>query len=325
MPKLATEVNFTFHNGKTFPALGLGTVPPEDKSEVKQQVITAIKAGYRHIDTAWYYGSEEYIGQALEELFEDGTIKREDIFITTKVWPSYWHSPEKSLDESLSKLGVDYVDLFLQHWPKAFSGDENGLPPDPRDEQGNLKYDDDPVTGVKYIEVYHELERILENTNKVKSIGVSNYSLPRLRKLLAETKTKPVANQIELHPQLPQVDLVKYTQHNGIVVIAYSPVGSVGAPVLKLPLIKELAEKYDVTTNEIVNAYHILNKVAVIPRSSNLDRIKNNIRLPELSKEDLDRLTQIGVDNPKRYINDEWGYGLGFRNWEGDNISTVFD
>lgn len=93
--KKATDVYFTLNNGIKIPALGLGTVPSGDPSGVKDQVVTAIKAGYRLIDTAWYYGTEKYVGQALKEVFDEGVVKREDIFITTKVWPSFWHSPEK--------------------------------------------------------------------------------------------------------------------------------------------------------------------------------------------------------------------------------------
>lgn len=324
MTKLATEIDFKLHNGLTIPALGLGTVPPENKSEVKQQIITAVKAGYRHIDTAWKYGSEEYIGEALKELFSEGTIKREDIFVTTKVWPSYWNNPEKSLDESLKRLGLDYVDLLLQHWPTTFKSDEDGEPSLPRDDNGDIIYDDDPVNGTKYLETYKGLEKILDNTSKVKSIGVSNYSIPRLKKLLSIAKHKPVVNQFELHPQLPQLDLVKFTKENDILVVAYSPVGSNGAPVLKLPLVKELAKKYDVTENEIINSYHIKNNVSLLPRSSNLERIKTIIRLPDLTDDELKKLTQIGIDNPKRYINADFGYGLGFKWWEGDTLSKEF-
>ncbi|EGW32900.1 D-arabinose dehydrogenase [Spathaspora passalidarum NRRL Y-27907] len=324
--QLATKVDLKLSNGKSIPALGLGTVPPEDPSELKQQVITAIKAGYRHIDTAWYYGTEKYIGQALKELFDEGVIKREDLFVTTKVWPSFWHSPEKSLDKSLEDLGLDYVDLFMQHWPVALHGDENGLPPAPKHDDGSLWYDDDPVTGTKFIETYHKMEDIIDKTSKVKSIGVSNYSIPKLKQLLPKVrKYAPVVNQIELHPQLPQLELVDYCKSKGIVVVAYSPVGSNGAPVLKVPLIQELAKKYDVTTNEITNAYHVLNGRGVLPRSSNLERIKTIIRLPQLSEDDLKKLDQVGLQNPKRYICDSWGYGLGFRYWEGDTLSTEFD
>ncbi|KAK6457322.1 D-arabinose dehydrogenase [Scheffersomyces xylosifermentans] len=325
MTQLATSVKLTLNNGKTIPALGLGTVPSDDPSDVKDQVITAIKAGYRHIDTAWYYGTEKYVGEALKELFDEGVVKREDLFITTKVWPSFWHSPEKSLDISLATLGLDYVDLFLQHWPVALHGDENGLPAQPRDKDGNLIYDDDPVSGTKFIDAYHSLEQILDNTTKVKSIGVSNYSLHKLKQLLPKVKHIPVINQIEYHPQLPQQDLVDYAEKNGIQISAYSPVGSNGAPVLKLPLIQELATKYDVTVNEVANAYHILQGRSSLPRSSNLERIKTIVRLPSLTKEELASLYQVGVENPTRYINDEWGYGLGFKWWEGDTLSKDFD
>lgn len=315
MSGLATEVLQKLNNGRTIPALGLGTVPPEDPSEVKDQVVTAVKAGYRHIDTAWYYGTEKYIGQALKELFDEGIVKREDLFITTKVWPSYYHSPEKSLDTSLSDLGVDYVDLFLQHWPICLHGDENGLPAVPRDDQGNLIYDDDPVTGTKFIEVYQSIEKILDNTSKVRSIGVSNYSIEKLAKLLPVVKHIPTVNQIEYHPQLPQQDLIEFAALNGIHIEAYSPNGSSGAPVLKLPLIKDLASKYNVTENEVAQAYHILQGRSVLPRSSNLERIKTIVRLPQLTLEELDALYKVGEENPTRYIRDDFGVGIGFKWW----------
>ncbi|EGW30931.1 uncharacterized protein SPAPADRAFT_68155 [Spathaspora passalidarum NRRL Y-27907] len=320
----ATSVKLQLSNGKTIPALGLGTIPPDDNpGSVKDQVITAIKEGYRHLDTAWYYGSEKYIGEALKELFDEGVVKREDLFITTKVWPSFWHNPEKSLNTSLKDLGLDYVDLFLQHWPITLHGDENGQPATPKKDDGSLIYDDDPANGTKYIETYHKMEDILDKTDKVKSIGISNYSIKKLEQFLPEVrKYKPVVNQIELHPQLPQQDLVDYCESRGIVIVAYSPVGGPGAPVLEIPLINELAKKYMVTPNEIAEAYHILNNRGVLSRSANLSRIKTITRLPKLSKEELKALYQVGVDNPKRYNCVPYGFGIGFRWWTGDLYST---
>ncbi|CAK7900182.1 D-arabinose dehydrogenase [NAD(P)+] heavy chain [[Candida] anglica] len=327
MTKYATDVRIKLNNGLEIPAQGLGTVPPDGHPEaVKDQVLAAVKAGYRHIDTAWYYGSEKYIGQALQELFKEGVVKREDLWITTKVWPSYWHSPEKSLDTSLKDLQIDYVDCFLQHWPVCLHGGADGTPAEPRNDQGGLDYDDDPVTGTKFIDVYHTLEDILDNTNKVKSIGISNYSIPKLKQLLPKVKKHvPVVNQFEYHCQLPQKDLTDLCKKHNIVVIAYSPVGGPGAPVLKLPLVKKLAEKYDVSVNEIANAYHILEGRVSIPRSSNLERIKTTTKLPPLTSEELKELYEVGEANPTRYTNDEWGFGLGFRWWKGDVLSKEFD
>lgn len=323
----ATTITLTLNNGIEYPALGLGTLPSHNNAAaVKDQVKAAVKAGYRQIDTAWYYGTEKYVGEALTELFKEGVVKREDLFITTKVWPSFYHNPEKSLDISLKALQLDYVDLFMQHWPICLHGDENGLPAVPKDEEGNIKYDDDPVSGTLYIDVYHKLEDLLEKTNKIRSIGVCNYSLPRLKNLLPKVKKHiPVINQIEYHCYLPQKDLVEFSEKHGIHITAYSPVGGEGAPILKLPLVKELAQKYAVTTNEIATAYHILNGRGVIPRSSNLERISTITRLPSMTKMELEKLYDIGEKEPERFVNDPWGYGLGFKWWKGDVLSKEFE
>lgn len=323
--ELAVEKRIALNDGNSIPALGLGTVPSEDPADVKNQVMAAIRAGYRLIDTAWYYGTEKYVGEGIHQALEEGIVKREDLFITTKVWPLMHHSVEKSIENSLKTIGVDYLDLVLQHWPICIHGDANGLPATPFDDQGKLIYDDDPVDGTGYITFYNKLEDYkYNNPNKVKSIGISNYSIPRLEKLLNSRKRYvPVLNQIEYHPELPQKDLTDYCEENDIVVQAYSPVGGTGAPVLNLPYVKELAEKYEVSTNEIANAYHILEGRSSIVRSSKMARIKNNINLPPLTKEELGKLYDIGAKNPKRYTNDPWGYGLGFKWWEGDTLSKV--
>ncbi|CAH6719639.1 NAD(P)H-dependent D-xylose reductase [[Candida] jaroonii] len=323
---LATEVDIKLNDGNTLPALGLGTVPSDDPSDVKNQVVAAVKAGYRHIDTAWYYGTEKYIGEALKQIFEEGIATREDLFITSKVWPSLHHDPEKSLNSSLKDLGIDYVDLLLQHWPVCLHGDANGLPATPFDAKGNLLYDDDPVSGTGYIKFYNRIEDLKFNSNKIKSVGVSNYSVPKLRELLRNRKRYvPVVNQIEYHPQLPQKDLENFCAEHNIILEAYSPVGGTGAPVLKLPLINELAKKYDVSVNEIANAYHLLQGRSALPRSSNLARIKVNVRLPQLTNDEIQQLYNIGDKKPVRYTNDPWGYGIGFKWWEGDTLSTEFD
>lgn len=320
--KLATSVYFELNDGHRIPALGMGTVPPDDPSLVKQQIIEAVKAGYRHIDTAWYYTTEKYVGEALKELFAEGVVKREDLFITTKVWHSFWHNPEKSLDQSLEALGLDYVDLFLQHWPICTHGDENGRPVRPMTFWNMPDYDDDPVTGTKFIEVYNKIEDIKINTSKVRSVGVSNYSIPKLKALLPKVKKYvPVVNQVEAHPHLPIQDLFDFCAEHKIIIEAFSPVGSTGAPVAKDPFIIKMGEKHGVTSNEIINAYHILQGRVVIPRSTNPERIRTNVRLPQLSKEELHELYELGEKNPRRYICDPWGYGLSHKYWKGDTLS----
>lgn len=315
--KLATEPRVKLNNGKEIPLLGLGTYCLGEHSEVKEQVKTAIKAGYRHIDGAWVYLTEKYVGEAINELIAEGIVTREELFVTTKIWPTFHTNPEEGLKQSLKDLNLDYVDLVLQHWPVNLAcPDKNGKPMFPKNEDGSTAFDDNTSDETGFIEFYKNLEEMyLKNPDKVSSIGVSNYSISFLEKLLPVVKVKPVVNQIEYHPQLPQQDLVDYCTKNGIHITAYSPVGSNGAPVLKLPLLQTLAEKYGVTTNEIAIAYHILEGRSAIPRSSNLERIKTNIRLPELTTEELKQLYQIGVDKPKRYVAEKGWPALGFERW----------
>ncbi|ODQ79868.1 hypothetical protein BABINDRAFT_166972 [Babjeviella inositovora NRRL Y-12698] len=313
MTKLATEVVFTLNNHTKIPALGLGTATPSEKNaETKEAVIAAVKAGYRHIDTAWYYGTEKYIGYALEELFAEEIVTREELFITTKVWPSMHSNPAKSLEQSLQDLGLDYVDLFLQHWPLAFQSDEDGKPSVPRSADGTILMDPQG----DFIATYKKIEDLYKHTDLVKAIGVSNYSQSFLEKLLDQVDVVPAVNQIELHPQLPQKALCDYCTEHHIIVTAYSPLGSSGAPVTKLPLVQKLAKKYGVNENELLQSYHINSGRVVIPRSTNPDRIASIVRLAELSQEDLQALYHLGEENPKRYICDPWGKNLDFQWWD---------
>lgn len=270
-----------------------------------------MKAGYRHIDTAWYYGTEAYIGEALKELFDAKVVTREELFITTKVWPSMHANPEKSLEQSMKDLGVDYVDLLLQHWPLAFDSDSDGQPAVPYNADGTIR----EASNATFIDFYQKLENIYLNTSLVRALGVSNYSQGFLEKLLRVAKVVPVVNQIELHPYLPQQALCDYCQEHGILITAYSPLGSSGAPLVKEPLVQRLAEKYGVGAGELLQSYHIQSGRIVIPRSTNTERIRGSVRLAPISKGDLDALYQLGVLAPKRFICDPWGTKLGFEWW----------
>ncbi|VEU23214.1 DEKNAAC104337 [Brettanomyces naardenensis] len=309
----ALDIDITLNTGAKIPAVGFGTVCfDEFKSQFKDALKAALLEGhYRHIDTAWYYGTEALIGEVLQELFESGKLKREDIFVTTKVWPSFWKDPLKSLEKSLHDLRLDYVDLFLQHWPLAFEGDENGLPAVPKDAEGNVKF----AKGADYLSTWKKMILIYKNTTKTRAIGVSNYTPKMLTRLLKETDVVPATNQVELHPHLPQVELVKFCKEHKIVVEAFSPLGGNGAPNLKIPLVQQLAKKYNVPAVDIIVNYHAQAGRVVLPRSQNVERIKKGFSEVKLTEKELAELDQFGIDHPKRFINDVWGNDLGFEHW----------
>ncbi|CDK28783.1 unnamed protein product [Kuraishia capsulata CBS 1993] len=295
----ATEVDFTLNDGNKIPAVGLGTAfPRENQDLVTDCIITALKSGIRHIDTAWYYGSEPMIGVALQKAFTEGIVKREDIFITTKVWPGRHDDALGSLNDSLEFLQLDYVDLFLQHWPLCFIKDTFTV-----DERF------DPL------DTWKEIIEIKKTTKKVKSIGVSNYSIRSLERLFKETDVIPAVNQVELHPRLPQLELVEFCRDHGILMEAFSPLGSGGAPLLKIPLVNELAEKYKATATDILISFHVCKGTVVLPRTQNLERLKQGWEFVKISNEDLAKLNEYGIANHYRYIAAEFGINLGFPDW----------
>ncbi|GME83224.1 unnamed protein product [Ambrosiozyma monospora] len=215
------------------------------------------------------------IALALAELFFEGVVKREDLFITTKVWPSMWNNPPRSVDESLKRLGLDYVDLVLQHFPLTFKADDNGN--SLMDDDGQPIFDDGDylITWKKLIELY-------KNGDK--------------------TDVVPLVNQVELHPSLPQVELVNFGKSKGIITEAYSRLGSGGAPLLKLPIIQTMTEKYGVSGADILINYHVKSGRLIVPRSLNVERVTNGYKSVDFSAEDLKTLDQEGIDHPKRYM-----------------------
>jgi D-arabinose 1-dehydrogenase len=307
------ELTVKLNDGNVMPALTIGTPWTEEEFKTLPGVLqAAIDNGFRSIDTAWYYGSEPTIGNFLKDLFKTGTIKREDLFITTKVWPALWDRAEYSIKKSLSDLGLDYVDLALQHWPVCFKGaNEEGFPKNPYDENGVLQFDEDGDWLVTY-------KQLLEVQKKglVKSVGVSNFTQAHLKRAVDETGVVPTVLQIELHPKIPSLDLVEYAESLGVKVAAFSPLGSTGVPLLKEPVVLELAKKYNFQPASVIYAYHLLRGRILITRTSNPARIPGMKTIPNLTQEDIERLDQIGESHPKRYIQDDWGVGLGFPHWK---------
>ncbi|CAL1707770.1 unnamed protein product [Somion occarium] len=276
------------NTGAVIPGIGLGCgsdLTPEGIRETKNWVLSAIKLGYRLLDTAALYGTESVVGKAVRE----SGVSREEIFVTTKL---HWTHPSifwKSLDDSLEALNVGYVDLYLMHSPITWKYEGDGFGMDkifPKDENGNAKLLDHP----NFNETWAMMEMALA-TGKVRAIGVSNFSIKTLEQLLKTAKVVPAVNQVEMHPFLVQEDLLQYCRSKGIIVEAYTPTGY--SNVLDLPLIKELADKYNVTPVQLVLAWHIARGVIPLPKSTNAGRQKQNITLPTLDPEDVKRISSL--------------------------------
>ncbi|KXT13639.1 hypothetical protein AC579_4983 [Pseudocercospora musae] len=301
------HTTYTLNTGAKIPAVGLGTWQ-SPAGEVKAAVAHALKSGYRHIDAAFVYGNENEVGEGLKEAFDSG-IKREDVFITSKLWCTYHRTPEKCLDEGLKKLGLDYVDLYLVHWPAPVPMNPNGNDPMfPRHPDGSRDLD----TEWSHVQTWKEMEKLLK-TGKTKAIGVSNYSVPYLKELLEKAEVVPAANQIENHPYLPQQEIVDFCKEKGILIEAYSPLGSTGSPLFQEDGVKEVAKKHNVGPGTILISYQVNKGHVVLPKSVTPSRIEENLKIVQLDSSDLEALE--GIHKKKgltRYVYPQFGVKLGF-------------
>ncbi len=254
----------TLANGVVKPWLGLGVYKADDGTEVEQAIRMALEAGYRSIDTAAIYENEAGVGKAIR----DSKIPREEIFVTTKVWNTEqgYESTLQAFDTSLQKLGLDYIDLYLVHWP---------------------------VPG-KYRETWRALETLYKK-GLVRSIGVSNFHIHHLEDLFSVCEVKPMLNQIEMHPYLIQKELRQYCEQHGIYVEAWRPLMRGN---LEVPLLQEMAERYQKTPAQIVLRWDLQHKVLVIPKSVRKERIIENAGLFdfELTDEDMAMLDSLNRD-----------------------------
>ncbi|KZT27139.1 Aldo/keto reductase [Neolentinus lepideus HHB14362 ss-1] len=288
----------TLNSGATIPQIGLGTWLSKP-NEVENAVEIAVKNGYRHLDLARVYQNQDEVGRALKKVIPS-VVKREDLFITSKLWNSS-HKPEnveKELDETLAQLGIEYLDLYLVHWPVAFAPGQGLFPKHPSKE-GEVDLD----LSTSLVDTWKAVIE-LPKTGKVRSVGVSNFTIEQLKGIIAATGVKPAANQIEAHPLLPQDDLVEFSRKEGIHLTAYSPLGNnlVGKPKLTdYPVVQEIAKKLGATTAQVLVAWGVYRGYSVIPKSVQEGRIISNFKQIELSKADYDEITKIGHAQHTRF------------------------
>tara|TARA_R110000737_G_scaffold334317_2_gene352511 strand:- start:330 stop:1190 length:861 start_codon:yes stop_codon:yes gene_type:complete len=260
--------SFELHNGVQMPYFGLGVYLSKDGSEVINAVKEALNHGYRHIDTAAIYNNEEGLGKGVQE----SNVDRKDIFFVSKVWNTDqgYDATLKAFDASLERLGTDYLDLYLIHWPK-----------------GELSK-----------ETWKALEKLYKE-KRVRAIGVSNFLQHHLEDLLTSAEIVPMVNQMEFHPYLVQQDLIDFCKSKEIQYEAWSPL--MQGNIFDLDIMKNLASKYNKTIAQVVLRWDLQKGVVTIPKSSKKERIIANSDLFdfELSEEDVQLLD--GLDNGKRF------------------------
>ncbi|XP_068646710.1 NADP-dependent D-sorbitol-6-phosphate dehydrogenase-like [Aristolochia californica] len=302
------------NSGFKIPIIGLGVWRMEGKS-IRDLLINAIKIGYRHFDCAADYQNEAEVGEALSEALRTGLVKREDLFITTKLWNSDHGHVLEACKDSLKKLQLEYLDLYLVHFPVATKHTGVGTTASALDDNGVLDID----TTISLETTWHSMEDLV-SMGLVRSIGISNYDIFLTRDCLAYSKVKPAVNQFETHPYFQRDSLVKFCQKHGICVTAHTPLGGAAAnsewfgsvSCLDDPLLKGLAEKYKKTVAQLVLQWGIQRNTVVIPKSSKLERLLENYEVFDFQifAEDMEKIKEVDrkcrTNQPAKF----WGIDL---------------
>jgi alcohol dehydrogenase (NADP+) len=278
-----TRIHLT-HGSGAIPAVGFGTLIP-DPLATKQATKAALEVGFRHLDCAERYRNEEAVGDAMREAFEAGTVRREDLFVTTKLWNTN-HRPERvkpAFDASRRRLQLDDVDCYLIHTPFAFQpGDEQ----DPRDERGRVIYD----SGVTLVDTWRALERLVDDGH-CKSIGLSDITLEKLREIVAAARIKPAVVQVESHPYLPEWALLDFCREHGIVLLAFAALGHALEPKLvDDPVITAIAQRVHKTPAQVALAWAVQRGTAFLTTSTKPRRILENFDISALPEDAMQQI-----------------------------------
>jgi diketogulonate reductase-like aldo/keto reductase len=274
------------HGSGELPAVGFGTLIP-DPVATKQATKAALEVGFRHFDCAERYRNEEAVGEAMQEVFKAGTVRREDVFVTTKLWNTN-HRPERvkpAFDESRRRLRVDDIDCYIIHTPFAFKpGDEQ----DPRDEQGRVVYD----AGVTLLQTWGALERLVDEGH-CRSIGLSDITLDKLREIVAGARIKPAIVQVESHPFLPEWDLLEFCREQGIVLLAFAALGHAMEPsVLNDPVIAAIAQRVHKTPAQVALAWAVQRGTAFLTTSTKPRRIQESFEISALPEDAMQEIRE---------------------------------
>jgi diketogulonate reductase-like aldo/keto reductase len=294
-PDMLRYAKIPLNNGSgAIPAVGFGTLIA-DPIATKEATRTALEVGFRHFDCAERYRNEEEVGDAMQAAFRAGIARREDIFVTTKLWNTN-HRPERvkpAFDASRRRLQIDTVDCYLIHTPFAFRpGDEQ----DPRDERDQVIYD----SGVTLVETWGALERLVDE-GQCKSIGLSDVTLDQLRGIVAAARIKPAVAQVECHPYFPQWDLVEFCRENGIVVQAGAPLGhGLDPKVLDDPVIAAIAQRVHKTPAQVALAWAVQRGTAFLVTSRTASRIQENFDISTLPQDAMREISQGITTNVRR-------------------------
>ena len=282
------------HGTGAIPAVGFGTLIP-DRVAARQAIKAALETGFRHLDGAELYRTEDVVGDAMREAFEAGTVRREELFVTTKLWNNN-HRPQRvgpALEASLRRLQLDYLDCYLIHTPFAFKpGDEMN----PRDEQGQPIYD----SGVTLIETWRAMERLVDEGN-ARAIGLSDITLEKLKEVVAAARIKPAVVQVESHPYLPEWELLEFCRQHGIVLLAFAPLGHGMDPkVTDDPVIKGIAQRAHKTPAQVALAWAVQRGGAFLTTSIKPERIRENFDISRLPEEAM-REMRNGIATSVRF------------------------